>query len=191
MRRAPIILSTTVAGVAALLSFKARAPALPTPAAVSAPSPGTSSGSAAPSSSSSSSSSSSKTAGASSSATKTATGDAVGTPYGNAQVRVTISGGKITKIEALQLQGNDRKSVEISSFAEPLLRQSALTKQSASIDAVSGATFTSASYEASLQSALDKAGFKAANGARGSSQIPQVQDHRGGPGGIPPQFNGN
>ncbi|MDX6685017.1 MAG: hypothetical protein QOF86_1145 [Baekduia sp.] len=193
MRRAPIILSTTVAGVAALLSFKARAPALPTPtpAAASAPSPGTSSGSAAPSSSSSSSSSSSKTAGASSSATKTATGDAVGTPYGNAQVRVTISGGKITKIEALQLQGNDRKSVEISSFAEPLLRQSALTKQSASIDAVSGATFTSASYEASLQSALDKAGFKAANGARGSSQIPQVQDHRGPGGGVPPQFNGN
>jgi hypothetical protein len=85
--------------------------------------------------------------------------------------------------------------VEISSFAEPLLRQSALTKQSAAIDAVSGATFTSASYEASLQSALDKAGFKAAGGARGSAQIPQVQDHRGpgggGPGGVPPQFNGN
>jgi uncharacterized protein with FMN-binding domain len=87
-------------------------------------------------------------------------------------VRVTISGGKITKIEALQLQGNDRKSVEISSFAEPLLRQSALTKQSAAIDAVSGATFTSASYEASLQSALDKAGFKAADGSRANSVIP-------------------
>jgi uncharacterized protein with FMN-binding domain len=195
MRRAPIVLSTTIAGVAAVLSFKAREPALPTAtASASAPTPTTASGSAA----SSSSPSATKTAGASSSssrpATRTATGDAVATPYGNAQVRVTISGGRITKVEALQLQGNDRKSVEISSSAEPLLRQSALTKQSAAIDAVSGATFTSASYEASLQSALDKAGFKAANGARGSSQIPQVQEHGGpgggGPGGVPPQFSG-
>ena len=81
------------------------------------------------------------------------------TQYGNAQVRVTVSGGKITKIEALQLQGNDPKSVAISSYAEPLLRASALSKQSADIDMVSGATYTSESYQASLQSALDKLGF--------------------------------
>ena len=86
-----------------------------------------------------------------------------------------MSGGKITKIEAIQLQGNDPRSVQISSSAEPYLRQSALTKQSAAIDAVSGATFTSASYEASLQSALDKLGFKAADGSTASTDVSQLQ----------------
>jgi uncharacterized protein with FMN-binding domain len=161
--------------MAAVVSFKPRAPALPTASA------STGTGAA----SSPASAPASKSSPSSSSGTKTATGDAIATRYGSAQVRVTISGGKITKIEALQLQGNDPKSVQISAAAEPALRQSALTKQSAAIDAVSGATFTSASYEASLQSALDKAGFKAADGSRGSSTIPDVQQGRGG---GPPQF---
>jgi FMN-binding domain len=81
--------------------------------------------------------------------------------------------------------------VQISSGAEPALRESALAKQSAAIDAVSGATITSASYEASLQSALDQLGFKAADGSRGSSTIPDVEEHDGGPGddgGIPPEL---
>jgi uncharacterized protein with FMN-binding domain len=194
MRRAPIVLTTTVAGLAAVLTFKAREPVLPTAAAASsdtaaatAPSSSSSSGSGKTSSSSGSGKTSSGTG--SGSATKTATGDAVATPYGSAQVRVTVSGGKITKIEALQLQGNDPKSVQISSYAEPLLRQSALTKQTAAVDAVSGATFTTASYEASLQSALDRLGFKSADGSRGSSTIPQGQERgRGGPGGGPPQM---
>jgi uncharacterized protein with FMN-binding domain len=176
MRRAPIVLTATAAGLAGVLSFKAREPALPAaaaPAASSTPSSGSGSGSGTANGS----------AGASS---KTATGDAIQTRYGNAQVRVTITGGKITKIEALQLQGNDPKSVQISTSAEPLLRQSALSKQSAAIDAVSGATITSASYEASLQSALDKLGFQAADGTRGSSTVPDVEEHHGGPGEGPP-----
>jgi uncharacterized protein with FMN-binding domain len=164
MRRAPIVLTATAAGLAAVVNFKAHEPALPTASASSSASP-------APSSASKSGE------------TRTATGDAIPTRYGNAQVRVTISGGKITKVEALQLQGNDPKSVQISSSAEPSLRQSALTKQTAAIDAVSGATITSASYEASLQSALDKLGFEAADGSRGSSTIPDVEeDHHGGGG---------
>ncbi|MEA2340798.1 MAG: hypothetical protein QOG11_875 [Solirubrobacteraceae bacterium] len=168
MRRAPIVLTATVAGVAAVLSFNPREPQL---AAV-----------AAAGSTASASGSSSSGLGTSTTGTKTATGDAIATRYGNAQVRVTVSGGKITKIEAVQLQGDQPRSVEISSSAEPYLRQSALTKQSAAIDAVSGATFTSASYEASLQSALDKLGFKAADGTRGSSTVPNVQEHGGGGG---------
>jgi uncharacterized protein with FMN-binding domain len=164
MRRAPIVLTATAAGLAAVLSFKAREPALPVARASTGSSPA-----AAPTTSSTTS------------RAKVATGDAIPTRYGNAQVRVTVSGGKITKVEALQLQGNDPKSVQISSSAEPLLRQSALTKQTAAIDAVSGATITSASYEASLQSALDKLGFKAADGSRGSSTIPNVEEHDGGP----------
>jgi uncharacterized protein with FMN-binding domain len=102
----------------------------------------------------------------------TATGDAISTQYGSAQVRVTVSKGKITKIEALQLQGPDPRSVEISSSAAPILQQEALTKQTAGVDAVSGATFTSASYTQSLQSGLDKLGFKAADGSRATLQVP-------------------
>jgi uncharacterized protein with FMN-binding domain len=181
MRRAPIVLTGTVAGVVAVLSFKPREPATPTvSAAATAAAPRTPS----TRSPATTTPSTPKASGSgSSSATRTVTGDAIATPYGNAQVRVTIKDGRITDVQALQLQGNDPKSVQISGSAEPLLRQSALTRQSAAIDAVSGATFTSASYEASLQSALDKAGFKAADGSRGSSQIPQGEDGRGGPGG--------
>jgi uncharacterized protein with FMN-binding domain len=58
----------------------------------------------------------------------------------------------------------DPKSSEISGYAEPLLRRSALSKQSASIDAVSGATYTSDGYKTALQSALDKAGFQTSVG---------------------------
>ena len=141
MRRAPIVLTSTAAGLAAVLSFKPHQPSLSAAAAPSAtPAVSATTTPAAPN-------------------TRTATGDVEPTQYGNAQVRVTVSGGKITKIEALQLQGNDPKSVAISSYAEPLLRASALSKQSADIDMVSGATYTSESYQASLQSALDKLGF--------------------------------
>lgn len=170
MRRSPIVLTGTALGLAGVLTFHPRAPDLPSATAAA------SSGAAATPSAAAGS--------------KTVTGDAIATRYGNAQVRVTIAGGKITDVTALQLQGNDPKSVQISSSAEPALRASALAKQTAAIDAVSGATITSASYEASLQSALDKAGFKAADGSRGSSEIPQVEEHDGGPGsdgGGPPE----
>ena len=175
MRRAPIVLTTTVAGLAAVLTFKAREPELPTATAAGGrrddPRGTDARRRPAPS-------------GSGSGGARTATGDAITTRYGNAQVRVTVQNGRITNVEALQLQGNDPKSVQISGSAEPFLRQSALAKQSADIDAVSGATITSASYEASLQSALDKLGFQAADGSRGSSAIPDVEeDHRRGPDG--------
>ena len=159
MRRAPIVLTATASGLAAVLSFDAHEPKLPTATASSGASP-------------TPTPRATTTAGGA----KTATGDAVDTPYGAAQVRVTVEGGKITKIEALQLQGNDPKSVQISSYAEPLLRQSALAKQSADVDAVSGATFTTASYEQSLQSALDQLGFEAADGSRATMTVPEGHD---------------
>jgi uncharacterized protein with FMN-binding domain len=87
------------------------------------------------------------------------TGDAIGTRYGNVQLKVTIAGGKITKIEPVQLPSTDPKSSEISNYAAPLLQQSGLTKQSANVDVVSGATYTSDGYKTALQSALDKAAF--------------------------------
>jgi uncharacterized protein with FMN-binding domain len=88
------------------------------------------------------------------------------------QVRVTVTDGKITAVQGLVLTGNDPRSAQISSLAEPTLQQEALGKQSAAIDAVSGATFTSAGYAQSLQSALDKLGFKAADGSRTTLQVP-------------------
>jgi uncharacterized protein with FMN-binding domain len=153
MNRAPIVLTATALGLGATLGFHAHRPV--TAAAVTAtPSSPSSSGASgsATSKSSSSSSSSSK---------KTVTSDAVATQYGPVQLKVTINGGKITDITALQLPANDPKSFQIGSYAEPLLRQSALSKQSANVDVVSGATYTSNGYQTALQSALDKAGFKA------------------------------
>jgi uncharacterized protein with FMN-binding domain len=179
MRRAPLVVAGTVAGLVAVLNFKPHEAALPVAAASSASS-----------SSPSSPSSPGSTASPSKSATKVVTGDAIATRYGNAQVRVTIAGGRITKVEALQLQGNDPKSVQISGGAEPVLRASVLQKQSAAVDTVSGATITSASYEASLQSALDQAGFKAADGSRGTTTVPDVpeDDHGDRGGDVPPGF---
>jgi uncharacterized protein with FMN-binding domain len=133
MRRSPYVITATVAGTAGLLAFHPHAAAV-RPA------------SARPAS----------IAGA-----RTATGDAIPTRYGDVQVRVGVKAGKIVDVQAVQLTADDPRSVEISAAAAPTLRQEALSRQSAAIDAVSGATFTSEGYAQSLQSALDKLGFKA------------------------------
>ena len=87
----------------------------------------------------------------------TYTGSTVSNRYGDVQVQVTISGGQLVDVTALQLPDGDRHSASISSQVEPWLREAALTAQSAQIDLVSGATYTSRSYAESLQSALDAA----------------------------------
>ena len=77
-------------------------------------------------------------------------------PYGTVQVSIKIDGGKITAAEATYpLTGN---SATINPNAVAKLKQETLKAQSAEIDAVSGATFTSKSYVESLQAALDAAG---------------------------------
>jgi uncharacterized protein with FMN-binding domain len=156
MKRAPIVLTATVAGLAATLGFHTQSPATPATAVA------TTTTQPAPSTSSGSSSSSGTTASAT---TKTVTSAVEANQYGNVQLKVTISAGKITKIEAVQIPNNDPKSSEINASAEPMLQQSALSAQSANIDAVSGATYTSDSYKAALQSALDKANFSVATAA--------------------------
>lgn len=87
----------------------------------------------------------------------TYTGTTAVTRFGNVQVQVTIAGGKISDVTALQLTDQDGRSVQISAQAAPLLQQEALAAQSATIDTVSGATYTSEGYIQSLQSALDQA----------------------------------
>jgi uncharacterized protein with FMN-binding domain len=86
------------------------------------------------------------------------TGDAVDTRFGTVQVQVTVEGGTIVAVTALQLPSGGRDS-QVSAYAEPILRSEALQAGSASIDTVSGATYTSMGYIQSLQSALDSAGI--------------------------------
>ena len=76
--------------------------------------------------------------------------------YGDVQIAITISGGKISDVKFLQLPSGGRSS-EISGFAAPQLKSQTLSAQNANIDGVSGASYTSASYVQSLQSALDQA----------------------------------
>jgi len=87
----------------------------------------------------------------------TTTGDDVPNQFGDVQVQVTFASGKITDVKALQLPFDRRRSAEISQYVEPYLRSEALQAQSAQIDLISGATYTSMSYAQSLQSAIDKA----------------------------------
>jgi len=92
-----------------------------------------------------------------SAATRTVTGTVANTQYGPMQVQVTLMGQRITKVTVLQQTNVGARSEQIDSTAIPQLTSETLTAQSARIDAVSGASYTSAGYIQSLQSALDKA----------------------------------
>lgn len=81
-------------------------------------------------------------------------GPNVNTQYGPVQVVITVSGGKITAADDAQQAADS-----IGANAIPQLNQEVLTAQSANIQAVSGATFTSNGYIQSLQQAVDQAGL--------------------------------
>jgi uncharacterized protein with FMN-binding domain len=145
--RAALAVAGTVLGLVLLFSFKT--PEQP-PSRIAgglapngAQSPGPSSGSAA--------------APANTGTTKTVTGDDVPNQFGDVQVQVSFSGGKIIDLKAIQLPFDRARSAEISNIVGPYLRSEALQAQSAQIDLISGATYTSQSYAQSLQSAIDKA----------------------------------
>lgn len=88
---------------------------------------------------------------------KVVDGPLVQTQYGGVQVAVRLLGHRILDVSALHLTDSSGTSVSISAGAAPTLRQEALSAQSARIDMVSGATFTSEAYAQSLQAALDAA----------------------------------
>ena len=117
-------------------------------------SPSTDSGSSSDSGSSDSGSSSDS---GTSPAAATYTGAAVTTRFGDVQVRISVENGKITDSQVTQVPWNDHKDQEINSYAVPILNQEAVDQQSADIDMVSGATYTSQGYIGSLQSAIDQA----------------------------------
>jgi len=162
MRRVVLALGGTVAGLVMLLSFRSHT-ASTASAGVTAGSGGTGTSPGASSAAGSGSSAASGAGAASApvsagSGTGTAvTGDAIATPYGPTQVQVTLNAGKIVKVTVLQHTDDGVNSQMIDGHALPLLNNETLAAQIAKIDAVSGASYTSAGYIKSLQSALDKA----------------------------------
>ena len=84
------------------------------------------------------------------------TGSAINMPFGTVQVQVSFQNGKITDVVTLQAPNDNRHSADITSYSTPQLRSEALSAQSAQINTVSGATYTSEAYIQSLQSALDQ-----------------------------------
>ncbi|HEY7815413.1 MAG TPA: FMN-binding protein, partial [Nakamurella sp.] len=87
---------------------------------------------------------------------RTVLGQPQDNPYGTVQVKVTLAGGRITDVQAVQLPTGGR-SGDIAAYAAPRLRAEVLAAQSASIDTVSGASYDSEGYARSVQSALDAA----------------------------------
>jgi uncharacterized protein with FMN-binding domain len=166
MKRAPIVIAGTVVGLVGVLEFHttpqkltlSSGSALPaassTPAASSAP-PSGSAASASPAATPSASS----TAASSTAADRTAVGPAVNYTYGVLSVRVTVSGSKIVDVGIASLNdGSNARSQSIDDQSIPILEQEALQAQSANIQAVSGASFTSAGFTQSLQGALRSLG---------------------------------
>jgi uncharacterized protein with FMN-binding domain len=164
MRRTVLTAGGTALGVVLLLAAKPHhtvAVAVPTVTAPKQQSTGSASGGSSGGSTGSTSGSSpsaSSTGGTSkSTGVRTVTGGAVDTRWGPVQVKVTLNGSKITAIDVVQQPDGNPRDQEINSQAIPILTQEALAAQSANIDAVSGASYTSEGYIGSLQSALDAA----------------------------------
>ncbi|GHB87852.1 hypothetical protein GCM10010348_00950 [Streptomyces anthocyanicus] len=139
VRRTALTCAATVTVTVLVLSLKPHHPpagALP-PATTPTPSSGTGTG-------------------GTSSGTRTVTGPAVQTRYGAVQVQLTLDGSRIVAARAVQSPGGDPRSRQINASAVPALIRETLNAQSAHLDTVSGATYTSEGYIGSLQSALDR-----------------------------------
>lgn len=160
MRRAALAIVSTIAGLVLLLGFKTHGSAAIGGGTVAlAPATGgtTASGSGGSGTPGSATNAGTKAgAAAAGSGPRTVAGRTYDTPYGPVQVQVTESNGRITDVAALQLPQGSGRDIDIDNYAVPQLRAEALQAQSAQIDAVSGATYTSEGYVRSLQSALDR-----------------------------------
>jgi uncharacterized protein with FMN-binding domain len=160
MRRVILAVTGTIAGLVALLSFKSHVPSAPVAA--------TTGGTGGTSSSSSSASGGGQTEVVPGAfpqgsiarnlpAGETAVdGKVASTSYGPVQIQLIKRNGKIVKVAVLMQPTNTLNDVQIGKFAFPKLISETLAAQNGKIDAVSGATYTSAGYIQSLQSALDK-----------------------------------
>jgi uncharacterized protein with FMN-binding domain len=158
MRRITLWLFSTIAAMVLLFSYRTSTNGADTAAAATVPAPEPTTSATAPSTSSSASPKASTSSSSSTSTgTKTYTGSTASTRWGDVQVTVTVTDGKITDVAVPVYPSGNGKDQEINAFALPVLRQETLAAQNASIDTVSGATVTSNGYLQSLQSALDAA----------------------------------
>lgn len=156
MRRIVTAFATTVTAVVLLFSYHTSTNSAASPSTIavgapapSAPAPATGTPSTPPSTAAPS--------GASGSGPTTVTGDVAQTRWGPVQVAITVQGGKITSVDAVQVPNGNQRDAEINGTAIPILNQEAMQAQTARIDTVSGATVTSDGYLTSLQSAIDQA----------------------------------
>jgi uncharacterized protein with FMN-binding domain len=143
MKRAAIVTGATILGVAWILNYKiapAQSVAVASPSASPPATPQTSATPSAPAA-----------------ASGAFTGSDVPNRFGDVVVRVVIANGHMTDVQAVRLPSDRALSAYISQQAGPLLREEALQAQSANIDIISGATYTSVSYAQSLESALRQA----------------------------------
>jgi uncharacterized protein with FMN-binding domain len=155
MRRTPIVITATLAGLVGVLAFhttpaKLNLGTLPGASGTASPSTAASSGRSQPSP---------RASGASSSG-RTVVGPAVNYNYGVLSVSVTVSGHKIAKVGIASLDdGGNQRSQFIDQQSIPILIQETMQAQSGNIQGVSGASYTSAGFQQSLQAALHTLGF--------------------------------
>ncbi len=151
MRRIVIAIGSTLTGLVLLFSWPT---SLNRTVAGAAPvAPGTTSSGAA------ASTTGAAPAAAAAGPSGTFVGSAVPTPYGPVQVQVTVADGTVTAAEATSYPSAGGRDRQINGYAIPILNSEVTAAQSASIQMVSGATYTSQGYITSLQSAIDKAGL--------------------------------
>jgi hypothetical protein len=168
MRRVILTIAGTIAGLVALLSFKSQVPTVPsasvstTGGSSSTGGTGSTGGTSAPSSAPSSSAATvpgefpmGSLAGTLTSGETAISGHVANTVYGPVQIQLVMRNGKIVKVAVLRQPMNTINDIRIGDFAFPKLIGETLTAQTAKVDAVSGASYTSAGYIQSLQSALD------------------------------------
>jgi uncharacterized protein with FMN-binding domain len=155
VKRAGIVALASIAGLAGVLAFHTKAAPVGLGVRVVAPGVGqTSPTTTAPSPATSAPS-------ATSSQVRTATGAAVNYNYGVLSVSATVQGTELTNVTIASIDdGGNFRSESIDQQAVPVLEQEALQAQSANIQGVSGASYTSAGFENSLQSALTQLGFR-------------------------------
>jgi len=166
MRRAMLAVLSAAAGTSLLVGLKAHFTAPTVPAAQAGANtgagaaPGGSTASAAPGKSGAPASGAPPAAGNNGGGNNAAAqpqtidGKSFNTPYGPVVVTITVTGGKITDIDAVVPSTGE--SAGISPPAADKMRKQALERQTAKIDSVSGATYTSEAYKKSLQSAIDQ-----------------------------------
>jgi uncharacterized protein with FMN-binding domain len=159
MKRALLIAGGTVGGLGAVLAITP--PQLGTTSAINiagGPMAGAGVTSSASASSSSSASATTKaTAAATKSISGTFTGPSINVNYGNVQVKITVVNGRIT--DAVAVVAPSGKNDRYTNMSVPTLKKQTLAAQSANIQGVSGASYTSYGWYTSLQGALTQAGL--------------------------------